>query len=780
MPVVDPQRLQRVIPGFAESDVPYRRLTLNQCNCNRLEALLGLGKGPDAQAVPVGAALRLSEKGAISSVVLATEALGVVQINAEIPKSQSGAPPVRSLTKGLAGVLANPHCVLVGVGMPRIVLLLRHQLEVDCAGVDLPTIFSDLAEKGLPSPGDVVQEVLSARADQFKVNALWHHQTNDDLCLRAWLSACVGTRAYKRLAMSAKLRTRYLPAAHLQCLAVTAMNIELLEVKKPTHMENEFSDVQTRQDGSLVLHNARFQNRVRKSQQTRVEINGGAMIARPFRAVGRKTQLQFLKGSRVPVGDIKTVRVLGREEPTSSELARNEFFSNLLHGTTVLDNSDFIRLVWFSSGKRVKAKKAAQNEQFSSLNRSQRVVATAMIENKEPLVIVHGPPGTGKTTTIAAALDYWQVYLQPVWVIAQSNVGVKNIARSIIKRDIKFKLIVSKEFHFEWHEHLYAGPVEDTLIRSEEFFNRDFDPVHRIGDVQIVLCTLAMLSNPMLSLTGMFKHRPMQHLVVDEASQIDTSEFMHLFDRFEDLRKVCMFGDPKQLPPFGKEHASKMKTIFDFPHLKDRAYFLDTQYRMPVPLGDFISGAVYKSKLASVHDITGRECIRAIDVRKGKEDSVDTSWRNVEEARTVVNLVKHYYQKLDFCIITPYDAQRATIRDLLKAANLTAASDKVYNVDSYQGHEAPYVIVSAVRTTTPRFLSLDNRVNVMLTRCQRGMILVTQRTFAHGGGKNTLLGKLVKQWEDADDPAEGLWVDAMEVADRRANLPGAPGKFGRR
>ena len=57
----------------------------------------------------------------------------------------------------------------------------------------------------------------------------------------------------------------------------------------------------------------------------------------------------------------------------------------------------------------------------------------------------------------------------------------------------------------------------------------------------------------------------------------------------------------------------------------------------------------------------------------------------MEEARTVVNLVKHYYRKLkgDYCTITPYDAQRGAITDLLKAAGLP--SDNVFNVDSFQG-----------------------------------------------------------------------------------------------
>ncbi|KAL7277493.1 hypothetical protein ACG7TL_008414 [Trametes sanguinea] len=774
MPALDPHRLAQVIPGFAEADIPHKRLSLDQCS--RLGTLLGLGRGTEAQAI--GVSLRLSEKGAITSVAFATEAL-VVQINTQLSKSSSGSARTVSPYKGIADTLSNSRCLLVGVGMQRIALLLRHQLQANCMAVDLPMLFSNLVERGLPSPGEIAQEVLSSRAHVFKINALWHYQTNDNLCLRAWLTACIGSKSSERLEASAKLRTEHLRVAHIECLAVVAMNVELLEAKKPTKRENEFSRVDILKGRKLLLHNARYQTRVRKSRQTIIQINNGAMEARAFEAKGRRTELQIIGGRALASADIVDVRVLGREEATSSELARDEYLSDLLEEVAVFDDSTFNRLLWFPDRKNFKRnRRQATDRQFDALNASQRIVASAMIDEKEQLVITHGPPGTGKTTTIAAALDYWQVNKKPVWVIAQSNVGVKNIARSIIKRGIKFKLLVSKEFHFEWHEHLYKGSVEDTIIRSERFFT-DFDPVHEIGDAQIILCTLAMLSNPQLAPIGMFAHRPMERLVVDEASQIDVSEFMHLFGRFEELRKVCMFGDPKQLPPFGKEHAPKMQTIFDFPHIRKGAYFLDTQYRMPVPLGDFISQEVYKSLLKSDHEVQGRDCIKVIDVRKGVEEQLGTSWKNMEEAHTVVNLVKHYYRRLKFCIITPYDAQRATITNLLKGANLP--SDVVYNVDSFQGTQVsacdvPLVSVADNMSSGPNRTRSPNRVNVMLTRCQQGMILVTQRQFVHGGGKHTLLGKLVKEWEDAAGTAGGVWVDAMEVAGRRANLPGAPGR----
>jgi len=66
------------------------------------------------------------------------------------------------------------------------------------------------------------------------------------------------------------------------------------------------------------------------------------------------------------------------------------------------------------------------------------------------LTTLTGAPGTGKTTTIAAAVHIWERMQVSVWVVAQSNVATKNLAESLAKRNIKFKIIVSKEFYFEW------------------------------------------------------------------------------------------------------------------------------------------------------------------------------------------------------------------------------------------------------------------------------------------------------------------------------------------
>ncbi|KAI0348743.1 hypothetical protein OH77DRAFT_1386102, partial [Trametes cingulata] len=62
------------------------------------------------------------------------------------------------------------------------------------------------------------------------------------------------------------------------------------------------------------------------------------------------------------------------------------------------------------------------------------------------------------------------------------------------------------------------------------------------------------------------------------------------------------------------------------------------------------------------------------------------------------------------------------------------------------GHEAPYIVISAARTSAPGFLASRNRTNFMLTRCARGMVLLSRRDFLLGPGRNTLLSKLAQRW----------------------------------
>ena len=86
------------------------------------------------------------------------------------------------------------------------------------------------------------------------------------------------------------------------------------------------------------------------------------------------------------------------------------------------------------------------------------------------------------------------------------------------------------------------------------------------------------------------------------------------------------------------------------------------------------------------------------------------------------------------------------------------------------GHEAPHVLISLVRSIKPGFLRSKQRMNVMLTRCERGMVLVTNRRFLSGSGRDTLLGRLAQRWARYPD----AWVDALNGSNDDAGVSAPP------
>ena len=193
---------------------------------------------------------------------------------------------------------------------------------------------------------------------------------------------------------------------------------------------------------------------------------------------GAKGRLSTARPKGQLKGDIARIRVIGCEERTNSEQAQYRFLLSAF--MDVRSIPAFVTTIWFPG----KAPRVEHHEEIDlsyddhafqiaeKLNRSQREIVRGMLLTtpQNSLVIAHGivvhlstldrshqhqhdctgPPGTGKTTTIAAAAAIWASQQLPCWIIAQSNVGVKNIAETLFKKQVDFRLIVSQEFFFEW------------------------------------------------------------------------------------------------------------------------------------------------------------------------------------------------------------------------------------------------------------------------------------------------------------------------------------------
>lgn len=450
---------------------------------------------------------------------------------------------------------------------------------------------------------------------------------------------------------------------------------------------------------------------------------------------------------------ITAVTSIGGERPTSAERQKAIVILKALQGEYNILENPFLQFIiapsdTFSWPESWSSSETVPPILAEDLNHSQHQAVVHMLStaNSKRVTVIKGPPGTGKTTVIAAfvcsAVSAGQTGL---WLVAQTNVAVKNIAEKLAKVGFfNFKVLVSTDFHLGWHEHLYQR-LNANIICSDEFRTAE----KQLNGCPVVLCTLSMLSNTRVQ--GFMHVVSINTLVVDEASQIAIQDYVPPLSIYSTIQKMCFIGDNKQLPPYGQDEVQELKSVFEVDHLFKSALLLDIQYRMPPHIGDFISKTIYNNELASYkeHPIPSQVMATTfIHVQDATEKKFQTSYVNAEESKAVMKIAeKLEMENKSYRIITPYDAQRNYLEKEMKAFGLRW-ENKCFNVDSFQGNEDDFIIISLVRTKDLGFLTDLRRTNVMLTRCKCGMYICTSWEFIQVIAKETLVGKMAIEFGD--------------------------------
>ncbi|KAF7374795.1 Regulator of nonsense transcripts 1 [Mycena sanguinolenta] len=600
------------------------------------------------------------------------------------------------------------------------------------SGVDLLSVSSMDDRRSLQalmsSLGGEVRLNKANVTSLFKGEERWNKTTLKEIALQAWVAWRAATldNVMPRLEDIPRIDTISFHESHLSVFAKMVRDVQHYSAKKD----------------QLDLTSNRFKTRIRQNDSRPVRIDfkhsgqQKSIFSWPTSVQGRAVRLKLDKP--LPSGSISRVTTIGKEPPTFAEAQCTNIILNALQKTSAIADKPFFKAIWlpqetptWSTGVPFNARPVPTC--FSRpLNDSQKRAVSAIVSNAR-ISVVQGPPGSGKTTVIAAVVasvsaSEIEARNKPLWLVAQSNVAVKNIAEKLASVDfLDFKLIVSKEFHFDWHEHLYHK-INPNLIRSDQL-NDDIVATERLllGS-QVILCTLSMLSNPLMSVVTRLV--PIQTVIVDEASQIQIGNFLPMVSLFSTtLRKLVFIGDDKQLAPYGQGEVQTLQSVFEMKHLRKKAIFLNTQCTMPTQLGTFIS--------------------------KPKEASAGSSWINKAEIRAAISAARECENAgKSYRIITPYDAQRGRIEEALKNEKPPLAwQDRVFCVDSFQGNEDDYIVLSVVRTEKIGFLAEVRRVNVMLTRCKKGLVILTSRAFVEGVAKRTLVGLL------ASDIGPGAWMN---------------------
>ncbi|KAI6108104.1 hypothetical protein F5141DRAFT_1028280, partial [Pisolithus sp. B1] len=470
-------------------------------------------------------------------------------------------------------ILCNANYQKYAFNMDRIAIALYLDMMLRIGGaVDIPSVLPN-SRRSLRAFMDGMGGALTLH--QSNVEALFFTNelgpvSDSDLVQQAWAACHVAILPHMamRFHLLGRIRTNTIPDGDMAVLAKISRDGELLDSLKPLTVKNDVMPEITVQMDNLTLTCNRYPTRIRTSTQQFLQIETRSGVQVPGRAIhvkGRKAQVEVL-GS-LHDDEIKSVTTIGKADLTSAETSRENVIFAILKGESTLLSHPFVKAIWFpghliwwlpSGYPKLKIPICCANLEVDP-SQERAIEKILSVSDADRLALIQGPPGTGKTTVITVAVTSMiscpEASSRTVWIAAQSNVAVKNIAEKFAKLEFyDFALLVSEEFHFDWHEHLYEK-LKPCLIRSHTFSRDVVGASRQLRGARVILCTLGMLSNYLVA--PFVCVNPVDILIFDEGSQIEVGNYLPVFHRFKHtLTKIVFIGDDKQLPPYGQEDIS--------------------------------------------------------------------------------------------------------------------------------------------------------------------------------------------------------------------------------
>ncbi len=405
----------------------------------------------------------------------------------------------------------------------------------------------------------------------------------------------------------------------------------------------------------------------------------------------------------------------------------------------------------------------------TALNPSQQI-AVKNILGTQDLAVVHGPPGTGKTTTLVAAIRALIDQGEPqILVVAPSNTAVDLLSEKLssiglnvlrIGNPVRVSEALQKltlDARMAGHEQLKE--VKKLKKQAAEFKNmahkykrsfgkaeRDqrkalFDEAHRI--MRDVAKIEEFVSDDVISkahvitatLVGAdhytIKKLSYNTVVVDEAGQaLEPAAWIPILK----AQRLVLAGDHLQLPPTVKSQQSGLITTLleKVVNLHPLAVsLLDEQYRMNTAIMGFSSLKFYDNRLTAHATVADRlwkpedKPFTFIDTAGAgyEEQAEGTSTVNSEEAAFIVRHIHALeYTGVSVAVIAPYKQQVNLLKELLADTPV-----EVNTVDGFQGQERDVIYISLTRSNTDGaigFLSDYRRMNVAMTRAKLKLVMV--------------------------------------------------------
>lgn len=417
------------------------------------------------------------------------------------------------------------------------------------------------------------------------------------------------------------------------------------------------------------------------------------------------------------------------------------------------------------------------------LNNSQEKAVNAVLAARE-VAVVHGPPGTGKTTTLVEAVFETLHRENQVMVSAQSNTAVDWIAEKLVDRGINVlrignptrvndkMLAFTYERRFEAHADYPELWNVRRAIREATASLRKGGRGERDGlrnhlsrlrarateleiridsrlfsEARVIACTLVGAANRVL------ERKRFSSLFIDEAAQAVEAACWIAITRAD---RVILAGDHCQLPPVikcmeaargGLDRTLLEKVVATKP---ETVSLLTIQYRMHEDIMGFSSRWFYHNQLQAAPEVKYRgildfdTAISWIDTAgmdfNEKCVGEATGRLNTGEAEMLMQQLKLYMERIgadrilderiDFGVISPYRAQVQYLRRLLKKDAFFRPFRgliTVHTVDGFQGQERDVIFISLVRANENGqigFLRDLRRMNVAITRARMKLLIL--------------------------------------------------------
>lgn len=418
---------------------------------------------------------------------------------------------------------------------------------------------------------------------------------------------------------------------------------------------------------------------------------------------------------------------------------------------------------------------------FPWLNATQEEAVNKVLKAKDT-AIVHGPPGTGKTTTLVEAVYETLHRENQVMVCAQSNMAVDWICEKLVDRGVSVLRIGNptrvndKMLSFTYEKRFEAHPDYPELWSIRKAIREIHGHLRKNGDrtairsrlhnlkeratalelrihetlfaeARVIACTLVGSANHLL--TG--KH--FSTLFIDEAAQALEAACWIAIRKAD---RVILAGDHCQLPPTikciealrgGLDYTLMQKIVERKP---ETVSLLKVQYRMNDEIMSFPSRWFYNGELASAPEVKYRGIldydtplvwINTEECAYNEEFVGESFGRvNKQEAQMLLEKLKEYVckigegrildEQIDFGLISPYKAQVQYLRQLMRRSSFFRPLRKlitINTVDGFQGQERDVIIISLVRANEEGqigFLNDLRRMNVAITRARMKLIIV--------------------------------------------------------